>query len=386
MISLNYEECTKYVRKKLEETIFILQEFNKLLFIHNDNFNKIKSPKKDNNVNLAKSFSEFIKIYNNLNGTNFAPNQSFKLKKNKNNENIFKAYSPSEKNKEEDDLFFNLIICIENLLHLLINYYLEEIYNSNQIIKEYFIDFMEDYWSTENLKKYIKYDNNFINLFQNEINSKDINNIFVLDKNYIFISINYSINIFYSLFFKITTNSNFIQIEKKYSFEEVKNYIDLMKVELGLSLVWPKRCFELDDEDRVENIHIYRLNLMSTYLNKIFNANKIFNIKDWNKIFFDDKLYHEVCEIKFKEKKVKCKKKESTIDKKNSIDDFFLTGSNKKVKNNIIKNNKNINENMTSFELKKSDLLIEEDESMNSFGSLTSNISRNSNVKKLLDV
>ena len=212
------------------------------------------------------------------------------------------------------------------------------------------------------------------------------NNIFVLDKNYIFININYSINIFYSLFFKITTNSNFIQIEKKYSFEEVKNYIDLMKVELGLSLVWPKRCFELDDEDRVENIHIYRLNLMSTYLNKIFNANKIFNIKDWNKIFFDDKLYHEVCEIKFKEKKVKSKKNEDNIEKKNSIDDFFLTGSNKKVKNNIIKNNKNVNENMTSFELKKSDLLIEEDESMNSFGSLTSNISKNSNVKKLLDV
>ena len=386
LISLNYEECTKYVRKKLEETIFILQEFNKLLFIHNNNFNKIKSPKKDNNVNLAKNFSEFIKIYNNLNGTNIAPNQSFKLKKNKNNENIFKAYSPSEKNKEEDDLFFNLIICIENLLHLLINYYLEEIYNSNQIIKEYFIDFIEDYWSTENLKKYIKYDNNFINLFQNEINSKDINNIFVLDKNYIFININYSINIFYSLFFKITTNSNFIQIEKKYSFDEVKNYIDLMKVELGLSLVWPKRCFELDDEDRVENIHIYRLNLMSTYLNKIFNANKIFNIKDWNKIFFDDKLYHEVCEIKFKEKKVKSKKNEDNIDKKNSIDDFFLTGSNKKVKNNIIKNNKNINDNMTSFELKKSDLLIDENESMNSFGSLTSNISKNSNVKKLLDV
>ena len=36
--------------------------------------------------------------------------------------------------------------------------------------------------------------------------------------------------------------------------------------------------------------------------------------------------------------------------------------------------------------VKKSDLLIDENESMNSFGSLTSNISKNSNVKKLLDV
>ena len=41
---------------------------------------------------------------------------------------------------------------------------------------------------------------------------------------------------------------------------------------------------------------------------------------------------------------------------------------------------------MTSFELRKSDLLRDENESMNSFGSLTSNISKNSNVKKLLDI
>ena len=388
LISLTYEECTKYVRKKLEETIFILQEFNKVLFINNknNNFNKIKNTKKDYNINITKHFSEFIKIYNNLNGTNFAPNQSFKLKNNKNNEDIFKSYSPSEKNKEENDLFYHLISCLENLLHLLINYYLEEIYNSNQIIKEYFIDFIEDYWSTDNLKNYIKYDNNFINLFQNEINSKNINSIFVLDKHYLFININYNINVFYLLYFKITTNTNFIQIEKKYSFDEVKNYIDLMKVELGLSLVWPKRCFELEDEDRIENIHIYRLSLMSTYLNKIFNANKIFNIKNWNKIFFDDKLYHEVCEIKFKEKKVKGKKSEEIFEKKNSIDDFFWNGSNKKIRNDIIKNGNNINENMTSFELRKSDLLNDENESMNSFGSLTSNISKNSNVKKLLDI
>ena len=128
---------------------------------------------------------------------------------------------------------------------------------------------------------------------------------------------------------------------------------------------------------------------MSTYLNKIFNANKIFNIKNWNKIFFDDKLYQEVCEIKFKEKKENNKKLDEIIDKKNnSIDDFYLSASNQKLKKEIIKENKNIlNENMASFELRKSDLYLnDENESMNSFGSLTSNISKNSNVKNLINI
>ena len=391
LISLNYEESTKFVRKKLEETIFILQEFNKLLSnnYNNNIFSSIKSTKKEININIKKYFSEFIKIVNKISGTNFSPNQSFKIKNDKINKNIFKTYSSSDKNNE-DDLFFSLILYIENILQLLINHYLEDIFNSNQIIKEYFTDFIEDYWSLDILKKYIKYDNNFRNLFQEEINGKSINNIFVLDKNYIYININYNINIFYVLCFKITTNSNFIQIEKKYSFDEVKNYIDLMKVELGLSLVWTKKCFEFDDEEGIENVHISRLNLMSTYLNKIFNANKIFNIKNWNKIFFDDKLYHEVCEIKFKEKKINNKKNEEIIDKKNNyIDDFYLNSSNQKLKKNIIKeNNKNIlNENLASFEFRKSDLYLnDENESMNSFGSLNSSISKNSNFKNLINV
>ena len=379
LISLNYEESTKFVRKKLEETIFILQEFNKLLSnnYNNNIFSSIKSTKKEINTNLKKNFSEFIKIVNKISGTNFSPNQSFKIKNDKINKNIFKTYSSSDKNNNEDDLFFNLILYIENILQLLINHYLDDIFNSNQIIKEYFTDFIEDYWSLDILKKYIKYDNNFRNLFQEEINGKSINNIFVLDKNYIYININYNINIFYVLCFKITTNSNFIQIEKKYSFDEVKNYIDLMKVELGLSLVWTKKCFEFDDEEGIENVHISRLNLMSTYLNKIFNANKIFNIKNWNK-------------IKFKEKKINNKKNEEIIDKKNNyIDDFYLNASNQKLKKNIIKeNNKNIlNENLASFELRKSDLYLnDENESMNSFGSLNSSISKNSNFKNLINV
>ena len=169
-----------------------------------------------------------------------------------------------------------------------------------------------------------------------------------------------------------------------------------MKVELGLSLIWPKRCFELNKnlskEEDIENIHISRLKLISTYLNKIFNSNKIFNIKNWNQIFFDDKLYHEVCEIKLKEKKLNKKKEENTIIKKNSIDDFFLDGINKKIKlkgknDEIIDENEKVNENLASFDYRKNELYLNnKNESKDSFGSLDSNISKNSNVKNLLDI
>ena len=372
LISLNYEESTKYIRKKLEETIFIIQEFNKLLLANNyyNSNNKNNNNEKEINSDLVNNFKEFVNIYNKINGTNFRANQSFKLIKNDNYKKIFREYSNSNINNK-DDLFHCFIICIEKILQLLINHYLEEIYNSNQIIKEYFNDFLDYFWSVDKLKNYIKYNNNFINLFKNEISDKSINSIFVVDKNYIYINVNYNINIFYTLFFKITTNTNFIQLEKKYEFNEVKNYIDLMKVELGLSLVWPKRCFESNDnnENNIENIHTFRLNLMSTYLNKIFNTNKIFNIKNWKKIFYDDKLYREVCEIKLKENKTQNKKTEKIIENKNNIniDDF------------LYKENKNIIIN----EEKDCDII---NDNYNSFGSLYSNISRNSNVKKLLDV
>ena len=48
---------------------------------------------------------------------------------------------------------------------------------------------------------------------------------------------------------------------------------------------------------------------MSKYLNKIFNSNKIYTTNNWIKIFYDDKSYHDVIQIKFKELKNNKKKK-----------------------------------------------------------------------------
>ena len=101
------------------------------------------------------------------------------------------------------------------------------------------------------------------------------------------------------------------------------------------------------------------------------------------------KEYEEMCYMAAKDKSLEPKLDEIIDKKNNSIDDFYLNASNQKLKKNIIKeNNKNIlNENLASFELRKSDLYLnDENESMNSFGSLNSSISKNSNFKNLINV
>ena len=415
LFRLTYGESNKFIRKKIDETIFVLQEFNKLLDYNNYyNYNKYKmlNKNKENNSIIIKYFSEFIHLYNKLNGSEGGPNQSFKLNKNNKISSYFKKF-PDKINFEEDDIFIDFINIIESILNLIINYYLDEIPDSNQIIHEYFIDFIDDYWDVEKLKKYLKHDNNLLFLFQKAIKEKGINDIFVLDKNYLFININYGINIFYELCFKITTSNNFIQLNKKYEFEEVKNYIDLMNVELSLGIVWPEKCFlniveELND-DINNNIHSIRLSYMSKFLNKIFNANKIFSTHNWKKIFYDDKSYHDVIEIKLKELKHNHNKKiklDSLVhDKKNSIetnsfilnDNYIKLNDSSNLSNSFKNDNEpNIedikNENKIIYTDNKSGKekqqieIIKSEESQNSLETITSHFSKNSNIKNLFDI
>ena len=410
LIRITYGESNKYVKKKFDETIFVIQEFNKLLDFQQYNFSgkKIANNNKDIYSKISKYYSDFLKIYNKLTDNEGGrPTQSFKLSKNNKLFEYFKKY-PDEI-EHDDDPLCNLIIIIESILNIIINYYLDQIPNSNQIVHEYFIDCIDDYWDVEKLKKYLKHNNNLLSLFQITTKEKNINDIFVLDKNYLYININYKITVFYELCFKITTSNNFIQFDKKYEFEEVKNYIDLMNVELSLGLVWPEKCFIEKEEfldDINNNIHIIRLNYMSKYLNKIFNANKIFNTNNWKKILYDDKSYHDVIEIKFKELKHNNNNKKNETFKKKTTEtnsfylnrnilklsgsSFNLSNSFRKYENNDedVKNENNIiSDDANSEKRNKNDLFFNNsEESQNSLESITSHFSKNSNVKNLFDV
>jgi hypothetical protein len=411
LLRLTYGESNKFVKKKLDETIFVLNEFNKLLdynFNNDINYSEKKNSNKgkDNNSKIYNLFSEFVDLYNKINGSFSTPSQSFRLSKNCKNSNILVKY-PDYSNKE-DNLFNNLIINIESLLNLIINYYIDEIPNSNQVIHEYFIDCIDDYWNVFKLKKYIKHDNNLLSLFQNVINEKTINDIFVLDKNYLFININYKVIVFYEICFKISTSTNFIQLDKKYEFEEVKNYIDLMNVELSLGMVWPEKCFLVKEEmiDELYNIHIIRLNYITKYLNKIFNSNILYNSKNWKKIFYGDKSYHDIIEIKLKELKHNHNKNNNKnnnkefIIRKNSDEEasFYLNNEEEiKLENNIsnansFKNNdsnaKNENNKIYDDIVKNNNnyIIINSEESQQSSDTLTSNFSQNSKAKNLFDI
>ena len=410
LVRITYGESNKYIKKKFGETIYVLQEFNKLLDNHHYNFSGKKMVIKNKEIfsKINKYYMEFFKFLGKLKGqAGSGATQSFNLSKNNTLIELFKKY-PDEIENNDDDLISNLIIIIESILNIIINHYLDQIPNSNQIVHEYFIDCIDDYWDVEKLKKYLKHNKNLLALFQKEIKEKNINNIFVLDKNYLYININYNTTIFYELSFKITTYSNFIQLDKKYIFEEIKNYIDLMNVELSLGLVWPEKCFTEKQEfldDINNNIHIIRLNYMSKYLNKIFNANKIFNTNNWKKIFYDDKSYHDVIEIKFKELNHNYHKKNPII-KKNSdeTNSFYLNDNNIKLSDNSFNlknsfknkedNSEDIkNENKFSIEDPNSEKANESDISINnseekqsSMESITSHFSKNSKLKNLLDV
>ena len=80
------------------------------------------------------------------------------------------------------------------------------------------------------------------------------------------------------------------------------------------------------------------------------------------------------------------------LEKKSSFEEFFVNGNKKNIRNiekdnEIINESPNENENMSSFEYQKNDLYLKSDgENMNSFGTLNSNISKNSKVKNLLDI
>ena len=415
LIRLTYGECNKFIKKKFEETIFVLQEFYKIIDYNNymiSNSKKVINKNKDNDTKIIQLYSKFLEIYNKLNETSNNPRQSFKLNKNSKILNFFKKY-PDYLNKDVDT-FDDLIAVIESILNLLINYYIDDIPNSNQIIHEYFIDCIDDYWNVDKLKKYLKHDNNLLYLFQNEIKEKTINDIFVLEKNYLNININYNITVFYELCFKITTSSIFIQLDKKYEFEEVKNYIDLINMELSLGIVWPEKCFLMKDDlsdDINNNIHLLRLYYMSKYLNKIFNSNKIYTTNNWIKIFYDDKSYHDVIQIKFKELKNNKKKNKKIYEKEyikeisnesnsnhlnnksnkfNNDDSFNFPKSfkNKELNSEDIKNEKtDILDDDNSPNLNKNNLLINNNyDSLNSSESIASSYSRNSNIKNLFDI
>lgn len=406
LIRLTYGECNKIVRKKLEETIFVLNEFNKLLEYNNPyGEKKYINRKNEKDSEIIKLFSKFLQLYSKL-IPGAIPNQSFKMNKSNNPINNFKEY-PNYSN-DEDNSFNNFILTIEDILYLIINYYIDEIPNSNQIIHEYFIDCVDDFWNLEKLKKYLKNESNLLSLFQNAINDRSINDIFVLDKNYIYININYKTIVFYELCFKITTSSNFIQLNKKYEFEELKNYIDLMNVELSLGMVWHDKCFLMKEElmEEIDNIHFTRLNYISKYLNKIFNSNILFNSNNWKKIFYDDKSYHDAIDIKFNE--LKHNNSKNKMHKKNSKEEnsFHLNLNN-------IENNENSFSNVNSFKIndyysesfKNENNMIYNDaksvksnnnnnniffnnseESNQSSETITSHFSKNTNVKNLFDV
>ena len=423
LIRLTKDNCIKIIRKKLDETIFILQEFYKIsknmantdkksknvenFKEINENFNHLETICKiindstinntinfyTNNIKSINSSRRSSIIIRNNNNKYFIPFseemissssslQKFSLKdfyfdNTENNDefilNYIDNYFDCDSNIEKDNNVTKyLIYTTEKILSLIINFFEEEIGSSNQMLKNFFIEFYEDYWYADKLQKYVKNNTKILNLFQFSINDDDINNIFSIEKNYLFINENYKFAVFYEICLKITTTLNFIELNKKYTFEEIKNYIDVMNIELNLEIKWPDKCFNNKDSqissDEINNIHIIRLYFINKFLNMIFKSKNLYKSLNWKKILSNDITWNDIINIKFKELKYQEKLKNE-----NNKNDLI------NIKNFL----KNIKEEKTNnFELNNNS---ESQFSGKSIESANSQTSQNSNIKKLFD-
>ena len=424
LIRLTKGNCIKFIRKKIDETVFILQEFYK---ITKNMTNSNKKPKNvENFKEINENFSQLESIckivndstnnntinfnLNNIKSINSSRRSSMVIRNNNKyfipfNEEVGSQNSSSLQKIILKDLYFDntenfneieinyidnyfdcdfnndrdnnvtkyLIHTIEKILSFIINLFEEEIGSSNQMLKNFFIEFYEDYWYTEKLQKYVKNNTKILNLFQFSITDEDINNIFSIEKNYYFINENYEMIVFYEICLKVTTTLNFIELNKKYTFEEIKNYIDVMNIELNLGIKWPEKCFYIKDSkmlsDDVNNIHVIRLFFINKFLNTIFKSKNLYKSKNWKKIFSDDVSWNEIINIKFKELKYR-EKVTNENDKKELIN---IEGFLKNIKEEKI-SNLEINNNTGSSQ-----------SSYKSIGSVNSQISQNSNIKRLFD-
>ncbi len=280
-IRLICDNSYKIVKKKMYDTIFLLDEYSKLY--QNKLKNKMKKDFKSNSIEYyLLSFLEKKKKYGEK-----PKYPSYNLFKNKNNEKNIYEY----------------IHVIQNILQYIIdNYHTLQKLNNN--LSEYFDDFKDDFWNRKSITNTIPYfslsSKNLGSVFDSNtkleilIQENKVFNISAKSKNFIIITINYKTNVFYEICFKITsTSQDFTEVSKKYKFKEIRKYIDLMSNKLKKKQHWPDECFFGNPESKYlkyKNRMIY----IDKYLNNILACNEYFNIPQWKELFKYDIAFSSI--------------------------------------------------------------------------------------------
>ena len=194
------------------------------------------------------------------------------------------------------------IILVETILQSVINNYEEYSRCHSDLIKDYFNDFKEDFTFNKKKKKYFlpsfkrqnSSQSNSSTKFETLLQENLISNIEIVANNYVYIAIDFHCKIFYEICFKIVSlYQDFVEINKKYKFKEIKSYIDLMKTDLGMDLQWPNQCY-ITDKDDLERKYKIRLDYIDKYLHEIVNNNKFFKSQYWKNVFYMDTTYNSI--------------------------------------------------------------------------------------------
>lgn len=187
---------------------------------------------------------------------------------------------------------------LETILQYIIdNFELYESYN-REIIKDYFNDFKDDFCFPKEKKKQCLRQSSITSdstsKFENLLQENMISYISITANNYIHIAIDFKCKIFYEICFKISSFSQEpAEINKKYKFKEIKTYIDIMKVELGIILTWPDKCYVNDKVDS-ELKYKTRLFYLDKFLQIISRNPKFFNSISWKCVFEMDVAYNQI--------------------------------------------------------------------------------------------
>lgn len=250
--------------------------------------------KNGNSKTITKKFTDLSKMISEASNYNLI---------NRNLENIKNFSLKLTKDKLESVNRSVKIKLIENSVNSIICNY--NLFKNNQIINEFLTEFLEDNIQNNNSNnntntnffRAVSFQETSQNFFHFKI-LKEQNKIksgFCDIPNYIFITIDFKLYIFYctNLQFELKEGKT-EKVSLNFKYKELKEYIELIKIRLKISntKIEVKSYFD-DLNKKIE----YRKNELKEELNRLMHNNNFFDLEEWTEIFNFDKQYKRYLQV-----------------------------------------------------------------------------------------
>lgn len=210
--------------------------------------------------------------------------------------NQLRAYDKFRNASQVNKSMIEFVSQLEAALMFISNNYPK--YKSNIIIAEYYSDFFSSFnflsspikHQASNSSKSLEADSQ--DKFEALLNENMISYIDIIAKNFLFISIDFKIKVFYEIAFKIISRSqDQIVLDKRYKFKEIKHYIDVMNTSLGLTNLITLPIALSSAYSNMQDLNVKskeRLAYLQKALNAITNHKFFLRITYWKELIYLD--------------------------------------------------------------------------------------------------